>query len=89
MWSLRNNINKVKQKQTHRYRKQIDGCQRGGEVRRLGEKIKGIKKCKLIGKNSHRGVKYSTGNTVNNIVILMYGARRVLEVLGGGGWITT
>ena len=33
--------------------------------------------------NSHEDVKYSIGNTVNNIVITMSGAKWVLEVLGG------
>ena len=32
--------------------------------------------------NSHGDVKYSTGNTVNNIVITMYGVRWVLDLLG-------
>ena len=30
--------------------------------------------------NSHEDVKYSVGNTVNNIVITMHGARLVLEI---------
>ena len=31
--------------------------------------------------NSHRGVKYSTQNIINNIVITLYGARWVPEIL--------
>ena len=53
MWNLKKNINEqTKQKQTHRYREQTDGCQRGmrmglggggqwaGGERRQKEKIK-------------------------------------------------
>lgn len=32
--------------------------------------------------NSHRDVKYSTGNTVNNIVITIFSARWVMEISG-------
>jgi len=34
MWNLKNKTNKTKEKQTHRYRKQIDGFQRGKELDR-------------------------------------------------------
>ena len=41
MWNLKNKINEqTKQKQTHRYRDQIDGCQVGGGIRGLGKKAK-------------------------------------------------
>ena len=33
-------------------------------------------------KNSLRDVKYCIGNVVNNIVIIIYGVRRVLDLLG-------
>ena len=33
--------------------------------------------------NSHEDVKYSIGDIVNNIVIIMHGARWVLEIVGG------
>lgn len=34
--------------------------------------------------NSHWDVKDSIGNTANNIVITLYGARWILEIWGGG-----
>ena len=41
MWNLKNKINtQTKQKQTHRQRKQVNGCQRGG---RLGDLMKKVK----------------------------------------------
>ena len=44
MWHLKNHINKqTKQKQTHRYREQFDGCQRGGGLRDWMEKVKGLR----------------------------------------------
>lgn len=36
----------TKQKQTHRYKQQIDGCQMGGGER-MGEKVKGSISCQL------------------------------------------
>ena len=44
MWNLKNKGNKQsKSKQTHRYRKQTDGCQREEGVEGLCEKGEGIK----------------------------------------------
>ena len=51
--------------------------------RGLGKKGEGIKKNKLAVTNSHGDVKYSIGNTDNNIVI-MYGVRWALEIWWGG-----
>ena len=45
-------------------------------------KGKGIKKGKLVATNSHRIVKYSIGNVVNNVVMTVHGARWVLDLLG-------
>lgn len=45
----------------------------------MGEKVKRLRS---TNKNCHGDVKYSIGNTVNNIVISMYGVRRVLDPLG-------
>ena len=48
MWNLKNKINEqAKQKQTHRYREQTDGFQRGEQ---LGDYLKDeeIKKHKLV-----------------------------------------
>ena len=43
MWNLKNKINEqTNQKQTHRYKEQIDGCQVGGGWG-MGKKEKGIK----------------------------------------------
>ena len=43
MWNLKKNINEqTKQKQTHRYREQTDGCQRGGVWEDWVRKVKGI-----------------------------------------------
>ena len=39
--SILNYENKTKQKQTHRYREQTDGC--GGEGEGMGEKVKGLR----------------------------------------------
>ena len=49
----------------------------------LGERGEGINKYKLVLQNGHRGVTYSIGNIVKNIMITMYGARWVLKILGG------
>ena len=52
-------------------------------VGRKGEKGgKGIKMHKLPFIKSHRDVKFSTENTVSNIVITMYATRWVLDLLG-------
>ena len=42
------------------------------------EKVKGLSSTNCLLQNSHRDVDYIIRNTVN-IVIIMYGARRVLE----------
>ena len=47
------------------------------------EKGKGLRSINWELQNSHRDVKYSTGNVVNNIVITMSGARWILEISGG------
>ena len=48
LWNLKNNISEqTKQKQTHRYREQTDGCQMGGVVGGLGEKHERIEKHRL------------------------------------------
>ena len=44
MWNLKSNINEqIKQKQTHRYREQTDGFQRGGGLGDWEKKAKGLK----------------------------------------------
>ena len=57
------------------------------EKRRFGglvENDKGLSKYKPVITKQSWGVKYSTGNVGNNIVITVCGARWVLEILGGG-----
>ena len=44
---------------------------------RLGEKGEGIEL-----QNSYGDVKYSTGNRANNVIIIVYGARWVPDILG-------
>ena len=45
---------------------------RGEGVWRMGEKVKALRSTKELLQNSHRDVKYSTGNIVNNILITIY-----------------
>ena len=57
MWKLKNKINEqTKQKLTHRYREQTDGCQLRGRLG-LSEKSKGIKKYKLVVRKWSQGCK--------------------------------
>ena len=46
------------------------------------KKVKGFRSTDWLLQNSHRDVKYSTGNIVNNILITMYGARWVRDLWG-------
>ena len=46
------------------------------------KKVKGLRRTNWQLQNSHRDGKYSIGNIVNNIVITMYSARCVLNLLG-------
>ena len=44
MWNLKNNINeKTRKRQTHRYREQTDGCERGGRLEVCVKKVKGLR----------------------------------------------
>ena len=47
------------------------------------KKGKGLRGTNWQSQNSHRDIKYRMGNRVSNIVIIMYSARWVLEILGG------
>ena len=73
----------TKQKQTHRCRELTDGCPRGEGLGGWVYKVKGLRSTNQQLQNSHRGVKYSIGNIVNDILITMYGTRQVLEILVG------
>ena len=55
---------------SYRYREHFDGCQMGG-VQGSGLKGEGIKKYRSVVTEQSWDVKYSTGSTVNNIVITM------------------
>ena len=44
--------------------------------------MKGLRTTEWQLQHSHEGVKYSTGNIVNNIVVTVCGAMWVLEILG-------
>ena len=46
------------------------------------KKLNRLRISKWLSQNSHRDVKFSTGNAVNNIVINMYGASWVLDLSG-------
>ena len=48
----------------------------------MGEKGEGIKKYELMVTKQSWDVKYRVRNIDNNIVIIVYGARWVLELLG-------
>ena len=58
-------------KQTHRYRKQFDSCRMRGGMGKWVEKVKRVRSTNWLLQNSHRDIKYSIGNIVNNIVITM------------------
>ena len=82
MWNLKNKINEqTKQKQTYRYREQTGGCQMGGMREDWMKKVKRLRSTKWQLQNSHGDVKYGVGNGVN-IVVTMYDARWVRELLG-------
>ena len=72
MHNLRNRVNEqTKQKQTHRYKEQVDGCQMGEGLGRWMKKVKGLRSTNWQLQNSHGDVKYSIGNIVSNTVIMM------------------
>ena len=48
----------------------------------VSEKGEGIREYRLVVTNSHGEVQYSTGNTVGNVVITVYGVRWGLDLLG-------
>ena len=49
---------------------------------RISKKGEGIQKYKLVVTEQSQDVQYSVGNIVNNVVMTMYGARWVLDLLG-------
>ena len=67
-----------------KYREQTGGGQRGGGRRGWAKQVKGMKRHKLavMKQVSHRDEKYSLGNIVNNIVIMLCGDRWRLHYHG-------
>ena len=61
--------------------KETDSCQVGGSLEDCVKQMKSLRSTNWQLQNSHGGVKYSTGDTVNNNVTI-YGARWVLDLLG-------
>ena len=62
MWNPENNINEqTKQKQTHRYREQTDGCQRGGGMWNWVKKVKGLRSTGWLLQNSLGDVSTAQG----------------------------
>ena len=53
-----------------RHREQADGCQRAGALGDWVKKVKGLRSTDWQLQNTHRDVKYSIGNIVNNIIIM-------------------
>ena len=60
------------------FSKKSEGRGLGGWVKN----VKGLRSTNWQSQNSHGDVKYSLGKRVNNIVITLCGARRVLEISG-------
>ena len=70
---------KKRNRNSHRYREQADGCQLGavlGGMRGRGAgDVKGLTSTNCQSQNSPGDVQDSIGNIVNNTVITTYGAR--------------
>ena len=71
------------QKQTHKYKEQTDGCDRG-EEKGGGKGKMGEMECKIQASscemNKSWGKSYTIGNTVNGVVIVLYGDRQKLHL---------
>ena len=68
-WNLKNKVNEqTKQKQTYRCREPTAGCYRGGVLGGWVVEVKGLRNINWQLQNSHGDVKYSIGNTVNNVI---------------------
>ena len=62
MWNLKNNMkDQTKQKQTHRYREQTDGCQLEEGFRGWVRKVKGVRNTNWQLENSHGHVNTALG----------------------------
>ena len=67
--------------QIYRHRDQTDA--RGKGCGDWVKKLRCLRSTNWKLQNSHEDVKYSIGNIVNNIVITVYDAEWVLEIVGG------
>ena len=72
----------AEQKQNHRYKEHFYGFWIGGGCGGIGEGMRVLRSTNQQLQNSHGDVKYSIGNTVNNILITMYGVRWVQDLSG-------
>ena len=71
----------TKQKQTHGFREQIGGCQRGGGWGIGWNRWRRFRGTNFQFKTNKSGdIKYSTRNMVNVIVIILYGDRGLLDL---------
>ena len=68
---------------THRCRGETDSGQRKGGFGGWVRNAKGLRSTSSWLQSAHRDVRYTVGNSVNNIVITMCGARWGLELLEG------
>ena len=57
-------------------------CDQHSGVEGLDEKVKGLRSINWLLQNSHRDVKYSTGNIVSNSLITLHGVRWVQDLSG-------
>ena len=83
MWNLKNKVNKLIDTKN---KLMIANGRWSPMAEGLGERVKKVNELRSTNwqlQNSHRDVKYSTGNMVNNIVITMCGARWVLDLSEG------
>lgn len=55
----------------------------GGELKGWVKKVKGFVSTNWPSENSHGDVRYSIGNIVNNMAVIMYSVREVQDLLGG------
>ena len=75
--SKKENKQTSKTETDYRYRDHFDGCQMGRKLGGWLKRVKGMGSTNWLLQNSHGDVKYSIGNIVNNILIIMYGVRWV------------
>ena len=82
VWNLKKKHEQRKQKQTHRHRKQMDGCQMQDVLGRWVKKVKGLRSTYWWLQDSHRDVEYSIGNIIHNIIVTSLSVRWVQGLLG-------